>query len=79
MYQETGQTPYSQAFQTLNLRKCWSECLERSAYRSRKAAIDQFNRDNYWKKKGIAIIPLKFPCGFCTRFLGQVSGGFFLK
>ncbi|XP_077174886.1 aldehyde oxidase 1-like isoform X2 [Paroedura picta] len=73
MYKENGPTPYKQELKTQNLLRCWNECMEKSAYRSRKAAVNEFNKQNYWKKKGIAIIPMKFPVGFTIRVLGQAA------
>ncbi|XP_060113080.1 aldehyde oxidase-like [Heteronotia binoei] len=73
MYKENGLAPYKQEFKAQNLLRCWNECLEKSAYDARKAAANEFNKQNYWKKKGIAIIPMKFPVGFCTRVLGQAA------
>ncbi|KAL8183689.1 UNVERIFIED_CONTAM: hypothetical protein K2H54_048750 [Gekko kuhli] len=73
MYKESGLTPYKQEFKAQNLLRCWKECMEKSAYHARRAAVNEFNQQNYWKKKGIAIIPMKFPVGFCTRVLGQAA------
>nr|XP_056717291.1 aldehyde oxidase 1-like [Euleptes europaea] len=73
MYKENGLTPYKQEFKSQNLLRCWNECMEKSAYYIRRAAVDEFNKQNYWKKKGIAIIPMKFPVGFTTRVLGQAA------
>lgn len=73
MYKGNEWTPYKQELKSEDLLRCWNECMEKSSYHARRGAIEEFNKKNYWKKKGIAIIPLKFPVGFCTRVLGQVS------
>ncbi|NP_001280177.1 aldehyde oxidase 1-like [Anolis carolinensis] len=73
MYKENDLIPCGQELQPENLHRCWNECMEKSAYHTRKEAVDDFNRKNYWKKKGIAIIPLKFPVGFAVRCFGQAS------
>ncbi|XP_042301120.1 aldehyde oxidase isoform X3 [Sceloporus undulatus] len=73
MYKENELTSYKQELHPENLHRCWNECMEKSAYHTRKQTVDEFNRKNYWKKKGIAIIPLKYPVGFWTRFLGQAA------
>merc|ERR1712106_1091486 len=39
---------------------CWKECLEQSKYWKTKEAIDNFNQSNKVKKRGIAIVPMKF-------------------
>ncbi|KAH0621633.1 hypothetical protein JD844_023157 [Phrynosoma platyrhinos] len=71
MYKENELTPYKQELHPGNLHRCWNECMEKSAYHTRKQTVNEFNRKNYWKKKGIAIIPLKYPVGFGTRVLAQ--------
>nr|XP_013807624.1 PREDICTED: aldehyde oxidase-like [Apteryx mantelli mantelli] len=73
MYRENEQTHFKQELDPQNLIRCWNECMEKSAYYSRKTAIKEFNKQNYWKKKGIAIVPMKFPFGLGTRYLSQAS------
>uniref|UniRef100_A0A8C2YDJ8 Aldehyde oxidase 1 n=1 Tax=Coturnix japonica TaxID=93934 RepID=A0A8C2YDJ8_COTJA len=73
MYKEDEQTHFKQKLDPQNLKRCWNECLEKSAYYSRKTAIEEFNKQNYWKKKGIAIVPMKFPFGLGSRYLSQAA------
>ncbi|NXA53781.1 AOXA oxidase, partial [Nothocercus julius] len=73
MYRENEQTHYKQRLDPENLIRCWNECMEKSAYYRRKTAIKEFNKQNYWKKKGIAIVPMKFPFGLGTRYLSQAA------
>lgn len=42
-------------------------------FHSRKAAIEIFNKENRWKKKGIAIVPLDYPQQFFGNFPAMVS------
>ncbi|XP_069082190.1 aldehyde oxidase 1-like isoform X2 [Pleurodeles waltl] len=60
----SSETFYKQTFDATNLTRCWDECMEKSSYLCRRSAIQEYNKQNYWKKKGIAIIPLKFSVGF---------------
>uniref|UniRef100_A0A9L0IGZ9 FAD-binding PCMH-type domain-containing protein n=1 Tax=Equus asinus TaxID=9793 RepID=A0A9L0IGZ9_EQUAS len=64
MYKEIDQTPYKQEIDATNLIQCWKECMAMSSYSLRKVAVEKFNSENYWKKKGLAMVPLKFPVGF---------------
>uniref|UniRef100_A0A7M4ERC2 Aldehyde oxidase-like n=1 Tax=Crocodylus porosus TaxID=8502 RepID=A0A7M4ERC2_CROPO len=73
MYKNGNQTHYKQELDPNNLVKCWNECMEKSSYYIRKTAVDKFNKQNYWKKKGIAIIPLKYSIGFDAMFLNQAA------
>ncbi|XP_043848598.1 aldehyde oxidase 1-like [Dromiciops gliroides] len=73
MYKEIDETHYKQEIDATNLIKCWNECMEISSYYARKAMIEDFNKKNYWKKKGIAIIPMKFPLGVGSLAAGQAA------
>ncbi|KFO15473.1 Aldehyde oxidase, partial [Balearica regulorum gibbericeps] len=73
MYKENEQTHFKQKLDPQNLIRCWNECMKKSAYHSRKTAVNEFNKQNYWKKKGIAIVPMKFPFGLGTRYLSQAA------
>nr|XP_021526378.1 aldehyde oxidase isoform X2 [Aotus nancymaae] len=72
MYKEIDQTPYKQEINAKNLAQCWRECMAMSSYSQRKVVVEKFNAENYWKKKGLAMIPLKFPVGLGSRAAGQV-------
>ncbi|KAG8432676.1 hypothetical protein GDO86_017065, partial [Hymenochirus boettgeri] len=73
MYRGIGKTHYNQEFDSTDLMRCWEECLQKSSYHSRRAAIQEFNKQHYWKKKGIAIIPLKFTVGFVEKTFHQAA------
>ncbi|XP_031813076.1 aldehyde oxidase isoform X1 [Sarcophilus harrisii] len=73
MYKEMDETHYKQEINAKNLIKCWNECMEISSYYARKAMIEDFNKKNYWKKKGIALIPMKFPIGLGSLAAGQAA------
>ncbi|XP_073981126.1 uncharacterized protein isoform X3 [Rhodnius prolixus] len=44
-----------------------------SDYVNRLAAVEQFNKDNRWKKKGISLLPVKFKIEFFPNFYSLVS------
>ncbi|XP_059249134.1 aldehyde oxidase [Mustela nigripes] len=73
MYKEIDQTPYKQEINAKNLIQCWKECMAKSSYTLRKAAVEKFNSKNYWKKKGLAVVPLKFPVGLGSITLSQAA------
>ncbi|XP_059872327.1 aldehyde oxidase isoform X2 [Delphinus delphis] len=73
MYKEIDQTPYKQEINAKNLIQCWKECMAMSSYAPRKAAVEKFNSENCWKKKGLAMVPLKFPVGLGSVAAGQVA------
>ncbi|XP_039700297.1 aldehyde oxidase 2 isoform X2 [Pteropus medius] len=73
MYKTVDKTIYKQAFNPETLIRCWNECLDKSAFHSRRIQVEEFNKKNYWKKKGIAIIPMKFSVGFAATSYHQAA------
>uniref|UniRef100_A0A8C0BNS1 2Fe-2S ferredoxin-type domain-containing protein n=1 Tax=Buteo japonicus TaxID=224669 RepID=A0A8C0BNS1_9AVES len=59
MYKRVNLTSFKEKFDAENLWKCWEECLDKPDY--------------YSKKKGIAIIPMKFSVGFNATYFHQVT------
>ncbi|XP_043496073.1 indole-3-acetaldehyde oxidase-like [Polistes fuscatus] len=50
------------------------EDLKKSAdYDSRKRAVEMFNNENRWKKKGMALVPMKYPLMYWGQFNAMVS------
>ncbi|KAG5332878.1 XDH dehydrogenase, partial [Acromyrmex heyeri] len=48
--------------------------LSKSAdYEIRKRAVETFNNENRWKKKGIALVPMKYSFGYWGQFNAMVS------
>ncbi|KAB0379218.1 hypothetical protein FD755_007002 [Muntiacus reevesi] len=73
MYQTVDKTIYKQAFNPENLIRCWNECLDTSSFHNRRMQVEEFNKKNYWKKRGIAVIPMKFSVGFVATSYHQAA------
>ncbi|KAL1770760.1 aldehyde oxidase 4 [Sigmodon hispidus] len=73
MYKRTSKTAYKQTFNPEPLRRCWKECLEKSSFYDRKQAAEEFNKKNYWKKRGLAVTPMKFSNAVPTAFFNQAA------
>nr|XP_056717282.1 aldehyde oxidase 3-like [Euleptes europaea] len=73
MFKAITLTPFKEEVDPRNMVVCWKECLKRSDYYSRRKAIEEFNKQNYWKKKGIEIIPMLFSVGFNATCYHQAS------
>ncbi|XP_025743090.2 aldehyde oxidase 4-like [Callorhinus ursinus] len=73
MYETISKTTYKQTFNPEPLRRCWKECLEKSSFPARKLAAEEFNRKNYWKKRGLAMVPMKFTVGFPVAYYNQAA------
>uniref|UniRef100_A0A663MF22 Xanthine dehydrogenase/oxidase n=1 Tax=Athene cunicularia TaxID=194338 RepID=A0A663MF22_ATHCN len=73
LYHEGDLTHFNQKLEGFTLRRCWDECLSSSSYHARKKLIEEFNKQNRWKKRGMCIIPTKFGISFTVPFLNQAG------
>ncbi|XP_029282570.1 xanthine dehydrogenase/oxidase isoform X2 [Cottoperca gobio] len=73
LYVEGQSTPYNQMLGQFTLDRCWDECLSRSGYQQRHAAVNLYNKQNRWTKRGLAIVPTKFGISFTALFLNQAG------
>lgn len=72
MYKGLSVTHYKFEFSAENLQRCWEECKLKSEFSARRRAVDQFNQQSRWKKRGISIVPVKYGIAFTDSFLNQV-------
>ncbi|XP_048090843.1 aldehyde oxidase 5 isoform X1 [Alosa alosa] len=68
---EESLTHHGQLFCPSTMLRCWEECLDKAQYHTRRQAIQLFNAHNYWRKRGICAVPLKFGIGFSKGFYNQ--------
>ncbi|KAM6893047.1 aldehyde oxidase 6 [Lycodopsis pacificus] len=73
MYKGPSVTHYKFEFSPESMLRCWEECKAKSDYGARRAAVDQFNQQSRWKKRGMAIIPIKFGIAFSEGFMNQAA------
>uniref|UniRef100_A0A8C6EJW0 FAD-binding PCMH-type domain-containing protein n=1 Tax=Microcebus murinus TaxID=30608 RepID=A0A8C6EJW0_MICMU len=73
MYKRISKTAYKETFNPEPLRRCWKECLEKSSFYARKLAAEEFNKKNYWKKRGLAVVPMKFTIGIPIAYYNQAA------
>ncbi|XP_068447150.1 aldehyde oxidase 1-like [Clinocottus analis] len=73
MYKGPSVTHYKMEFSPENLLRCWEECKVKSDYGARRRAVDQFNQQNRWKKRGMSIIPIKHGVAFQFSFMNQAA------
>ena len=74
-YGETNNnvTHYGEAVENNRLHRLWDELTESSAYNDKKTAVQNFNLANKYKKRGLALTPVKFGISFTTTFLNQAG------
>lgn len=66
-------TPYGEVVENNRLHLMFDRILRSSEYRKRKKAIEAFNRQSEFVKKGIYLTPVKFGISFTTSFLNQAG------
>ncbi|MAD44787.1 MAG: xanthine dehydrogenase molybdopterin binding subunit [Oceanospirillaceae bacterium] len=72
-YQEGEHTHYGQPIEDYYLPEL-IETLEKNCdYRQRRADIEAFNKTSQWKKRGLALTPVRFGISFTTTFLNQAG------
>jgi len=54
----------------------WNELKLSCDFAKAREEVDQFNRHNRWRKRGIAMVPNKFGISFTTKLMNQVNSEF---
>ena len=70
-YQVNDFTPFGQQLLYCNLDGVWQTIKKTSDYEARKIAVQDFNKNNRYKKRGIKMIPLKYGISFTFRPMNQ--------
>ncbi len=72
-YRDGGSTHYGQPVEDFYLPELVEQLEQDCDYRARRAAITEFNRANRWKKRGLALTPIRFGISFTIQFLNQAG------
>ncbi|WP_406698075.1 molybdopterin cofactor-binding domain-containing protein [Singulisphaera sp. Ch08] len=57
-------THFGQPLWYCDLREQWDQLYASSEFAARAEQVDEFNRTNRWRKRGISMVPLKYGIGF---------------
>lgn len=67
LYKQGEHTPFLQQIDVdWHIPQLFKETKEQCNYEERKAAIEVFNKKSKWKKRGMAMLPVKFGLSFAT-------------
>ena len=73
-YREGHSTHYGQPVKDASrIVRIWEELKQSSDYVSRRAAVDAFNREHRFERRGIAITPVKFGISFTATLYNQAG------
>ena len=73
MYKPHEITHFNQELKDWHVPLMYQQVLKETDYQERRRAIEQFNQEHKWKKRGLAIIPTKFGISFTAIFLNQAG------
>ena len=66
-------THYGEVVENNRLFTIYDQLMKSSQYEARRKAVNAFNNQNEFYKKGLAITPVKFGISFTTSFLNQAG------
>ncbi|KAF9300345.1 hypothetical protein BGZ74_008003 [Mortierella antarctica] len=72
-YKEGQLTHFNQELKDWHLPKGYFQLKEKSNFDARKAAIEEFNKQSKWRKRGISLIPTKYGISFTALHLNQAG------
>lgn len=64
LYDQGDVTPFGQALSYCYMKEVWNFLKEKSSFEEKKRAVDEFNQQNRWRKRGIAMLPVKYGSGY---------------
>ncbi|MFL6305274.1 MAG: molybdopterin cofactor-binding domain-containing protein [Candidatus Sulfotelmatobacter sp.] len=73
LYQRGDVTPFGQALTYCYMRQVWDYLKKVASYQEKRASVDEYNRNNKWRKQGLAMIPVKYGSGYNLTMLEQAA------
>jgi xanthine dehydrogenase large subunit len=73
LLKENDEFPFGQKTENCRAERCFEEVIKKFEYNSRKEKIEQFNKENKYLKKGLALMPICFGISFTSTFMNQAS------
>lgn len=73
MYKSNDLTPAGQLIEECNAKACWDVVWDTSGYEARRGAVEEYNKRNRYRKRGLALIPTKFGISFTLKFMNQAG------
>ncbi|MEN3371334.1 MAG: hypothetical protein V7609_3477 [Verrucomicrobiota bacterium] len=71
LYDQGDVTPFGQALSYCYMKEVWEYVKKVSEFEEKYKEVENFNRENKWRKRGIAIIPVKYGSGYNLTLLEQ--------
>lgn len=71
MYQENDFTHFNQQLKDISSTRCFEEVQNSAKFQERKLAVEKFNTQNRWRKRGISLVNTMFGIAFTAPHLNQ--------
>lgn len=71
MYQENDLTHFNQQLKDVSSTRCFEEVQNSAKFQERKLAVEKFNTQNRWRKRGISLVNTMFGIAFTAPHLNQ--------
>lgn len=72
MEKEGDVTYFGQTLENSTIGRIWAELKASSKYDETRRAVDAFNAENRYRKRGLAMVPTRFGISFTAKFMNQV-------
>ncbi|KIH93528.1 xanthine dehydrogenase/oxidase [Sporothrix brasiliensis 5110] len=73
MYKVGELTPFNQSITDWHVPLMYEQLQKDTDYANRRTAVEKFNKENKWHKRGLAIVPTKFGISFTALWLNQAG------
>jgi len=73
LYDRGDVTPFGQALSYCYMKQVWQYLKDKSNYSQKRACVDDYNRKNRWRKRGLGMMPVKYGSGYNLLALEQVA------
>lgn len=73
MYQPDEKTHFNQPLKDWHVPLMYNQVIQESSYNDRRKAVEEYNAQHKWSKRGMAIVPTKFGISFTALFLNQAG------
>lgn len=73
LIQQDDTFPYGMKTKDNHAATCFDRCREIYNYKQMQLEAEKFNRENYYLKKGLSLMPVCFGISFTSTFLNQAS------
>jgi xanthine dehydrogenase/oxidase len=73
LYERGDVTPFGQALSYCYIRQVWSYLKDKCQYEAKRREVDDFNANNRWRKRGLAMMPVKYGSGYNLVMLEQAA------